>query len=95
MNQARGQGGGSGASGSAVIGAAGYYTPATVSTNTELYDGTSWANDAACSTGRFDTTVAGTTQAALLIAGFLPPYTAATEEFTGAGAAVTKTITVS
>ena len=95
MNQARGQGGGSGASGSAVIGAAGYYTPATVSTNTELYDGTSWANDAACSTGRFDTTLAGTTQAALLIGGFLPPYTAATEEYTGAGAPLTQTITVS
>jgi hypothetical protein len=38
---------------------------------------------------------AGTQTADLAIGGNIPPYTAATEEWTGAGAAVTKTITVS
>jgi hypothetical protein len=37
----------------------------------------------------------GTQPAALAFGGSIPPNSAATEEWTGAGAAVTKTITVS
>ena len=95
MNQARSELGGAGASSSAAIGVAGYYAPGVSATNTELYDGTSWTNEATISTGRYGTAAAGTTQAALLFGGFVPPRTAATEEWLGAGSPQTKTITAS
>jgi hypothetical protein len=63
---------------------------------TELYDGTSWtSNPTGLNTGRHSLGGAGTQTAALAFGGQTPTITAATEEWTGAGAAVTKTITVS
>jgi hypothetical protein len=65
---------------------------------TEEYDGTSWtSNPTGLSTARSDLAGAGNTSAALAFGGLnpTPAVTAATEEWTGAGAAVTKTITVS
>jgi hypothetical protein len=65
---------------------------------TELYDGTSWTtNPTGLNTARSELAGAGTQTAALAFGGS-PDGTslvAATEEWTGAGAAVTKTITVS
>jgi hypothetical protein len=46
-------------------------------------------------TARGDLTGCGIQTSALAFGGSIPPVTAATEEWTGAGAAVTKTITVS
>ena len=61
---------------------------------TELYDGISWTSSpASMATARNQLGGAGTTSAALAFGG--EPATAATEQFTGAGVAVTKTITVS
>ena len=63
---------------------------------TEEYDGTSWTTSpASLATGRQQLGSAGTQPAALAIGGYTTAATAATEEWTGAGAAVTKTITVS
>jgi hypothetical protein len=67
-----------------------------VSNATEEYDGTSWAtNPATMNTARANMATAGTNTLALSAGGSVPPVTAATEEFTGPGVAVTKTITVS
>jgi hypothetical protein len=64
-------------------------------TATELYDGTTWTSSpVSLNTGRVVSRCRNTTSA--LAFGANPgPDTAATEEWTGAGAAVTKTITVS
>jgi hypothetical protein len=65
---------------------------------TEEYDGTSWtSNPGSMSTARDELAGCGTTQASALgFGGYFPPaVTAATEEWTGAGAPLTKTITVS
>jgi hypothetical protein len=64
---------------------------------TEQYDGTSWTTVAtSIATARGQLGGAGTQASALAFAGDTGPGgTTATEEFTGAGAAVTKTITVS
>jgi hypothetical protein len=64
---------------------------------TEEYDGNSWTTSpGSLNTARYGLGGAGTQTAALGFGGTVtPPPTAATEEWTGAGAAVTKTITVS
>jgi hypothetical protein len=66
------------------------------STTTELYNGTSWSAETAFSNVRGTAAGCGTTGSGLL-AGAFPPTgtTAATEEWTGAGAPVTRTITTS
>jgi hypothetical protein len=66
-------------------------------TTTEQYDGTSWANNpTGLNTARGTLGGAGNTASALAFGGdATPSQTAATEEWTGAGVAVTKTITVS
>jgi hypothetical protein len=62
---------------------------------TEEYDGSTWtSNPTGLNTARRLLAGAGTQTAALAFGGF-PPATAATEEWTGAGAPLTKTITVS
>jgi hypothetical protein len=63
---------------------------------TELWDGTSWTNNpnnmgTAVSNFGYD----GSQTSALAVGGNVPPVSAVTQEFTGAGVAVTKTITVS
>jgi hypothetical protein len=64
---------------------------------TEEYDGTSWTTVNSLNTARNTLGGAGTTSAALGFGGndSAPGYLIATEEWTGAGAPVTKTITVS
>jgi hypothetical protein len=74
----------------------GGFAPPT-SSATETYDGTSWTTSpVSMSTARAAHGSAGqTTALALAIGGSTPPYIANTEEWTGPGAVVTKTITVS
>jgi hypothetical protein len=64
---------------------------------TEEYDGTTWTTSPASLKQQEDNLAgAGTQTSALAFGGYTPTLiTAATEEWTGAGAAVTKTITVS
>jgi hypothetical protein len=67
---------------------------------TELYDGTSWtSNPTGLSTARGYAGSGGTQASAIIFGGYVPAgggsLTNATEEWTGAGVAVTKTITVS
>ena len=63
---------------------------------TEEYNGSSWANSNNLNTARAALRGAGTSSSALAFGGDTPPpTTAATEEWTGAGAALTQTITVS
>jgi hypothetical protein len=63
-------------------------------TATELYDGSTWtSNPTGLNTARNYLGSAGTQTAALAFGGL--PTTAATEEWTGPGAVVTKTITTS
>jgi len=62
---------------------------------TEVYDGTSWSiNPNSLGTSRYMLTGSGTFSAGLAIGGG-PTFTNVTEEWTGPGVAVTKTITVS
>jgi hypothetical protein len=64
------------------------------STSTEIWNGTSWTtNPNGLSSGRFQLSGAGTQTSALAFGGNVPK-TNVTEEWTGPGAAVTKTITV-
>ena len=78
----------------AAVGAGGYRTPVSPQTVVELWNGTSWTtNPNSMATGRFYAGGAGTQTAGLITGG--APVTAATEEWTGPGAPVTKTITVS
>jgi hypothetical protein len=66
----------------------------TFSASTEEYDGTSWTTSpASMSTARAELAGCGLQTSALAFGG--QPVTAATEEWTGAGVALTKTITVS
>jgi hypothetical protein len=63
---------------------------------TEEYDGTTWTTSNKFSNSKNNLAGAGTQTAALAFGGYTTLcITAATEEWTGAGAAVTKTITVS
>ena len=81
----------------AALGFGGYVPPVTGAT--EEYDGSTWTTlPATMATARQSSgsSKSGTTSAALVFGGNPPPTNlAATEEWTGAGAAVTKTITVS
>jgi hypothetical protein len=62
---------------------------------TEEYDGSTWTTSpGSLNTARSGLAGCGTQTAALAFGGG-PPYTAATEEWTGAGVALTKTVTVS
>jgi hypothetical protein len=69
----------------------------TVTGATEEYNGTTWTTSpASLNTARSQLAGAGTQAAALGFGGkILPGNSAATEEWTGAGVALTKTITVS
>jgi hypothetical protein len=74
----------------------GYTTTQTAAT--EEYNGTSWTTSpASLATARYMLAGAGTQTAALAFGGYLLPggNQAATEEWTGPGAALTKTVTVS
>jgi hypothetical protein len=63
---------------------------------TEEYNGTSWTTSpASLATARSSLEGCGTQAAGLAFGGYITAVTAATEEWTGAGAGVTKTITVS
>jgi hypothetical protein len=65
---------------------------------TEEYDGTSWATSpGSLNTARFALAGCGTQTAGLAFGGDInpPPVSSATEEWTGAGVALTKTVTVS
>ena len=66
-------------------------------TTTQLYNGVSWSNQGALSTGRRFLAGAGTNSSALGFGGYATGsvITDSTEEFTGAGAPVTQTITTS
>ena len=80
----------------AALGFGGELDPGT-SGATEEYDGSTWTTVSSLSTARSDLAGDGNTSAALAFGGLnpTPAITAATEEWLGAGAAVTKTITVS
>ena len=92
MGTARG-GLGSAGTQTAALGFGGYLPGATAAT--EEYDGSTWtSNPTGLNTARSQLAGCGTQTAALGFGG-TPPITGATEEWTGAGAAVTKTITVS
>ena len=63
---------------------------------TEEYNGTSWTTSpVSMNTARASLAGCGTQAAGLAFGGYITAVTAATEEWTGPGAAVTKTITVS
>jgi hypothetical protein len=63
---------------------------------TEAYDGTSWTAETAMSSGRTQLGGAGTQASALAFGGDTTGLLqTSTEEFTGAGAPLTQTITVS
>jgi hypothetical protein len=63
---------------------------------TEEYDGTTWtSNPASLNTARELFSRSGTQSAALAFGGYTRLIPAATEEWTGAGAPLTQTITVS
>jgi len=69
-------------------------TPPPVSvTNTELWNGTNWTETTDMAQKRAYVGGSGTSTAALAFGGTIPPFTAATEEWTGAGAGVTRTFT--
>ena len=72
------------------VAAGGYTTGAT-----ELYNGSTWTtNPNSMATGRGNVAGAGTQSLGLAFGG-TPPLATATEEFTGPGSPVTKTITTS
>jgi hypothetical protein len=80
----------------AAVAFGGYIDPlANYTGATEEYDGSTWtSNPTGLNTARGELAGAGTQTAGLAFGG-TPPNTAATEEWLGAGALVTKTITVS
>jgi len=71
-------------------------TPPGTNLDVNFWNGTSWSAETAFSNGRNTAAGCGTTGSGLL-AGAFPPTgtTAATEEWTGPGTAITKTVTVS
>ena len=76
------------------VGYGGFAPP--TSSATETYDGTSWATSVSMPTATASMGSAGqTTALALAIGGSTPPYIATTQEWTGPGAVVSKTITTS
>jgi hypothetical protein len=93
LNTARGSLGGAGTQTSAL--AFGGITTVNVA-NTEEYNGTSWTNGGNLSTARRALGGAGTQTAGLAFGGFTgTTYLANTEEYTGGGAPVTRTVTAS
>jgi len=92
MNTGRHNLGGSAAGTQTAASAFGGNVPPTTGA-TELYDGSTWSNDTNLSTARQHLGGAGTQTAGLAFGG--QPVLTTTEEYTGAGALVTKTITVS
>jgi hypothetical protein len=97
MNTAREGPGGAGTQ-TAALAFGGFSGPGTsiTLTATELYDGTSWtSNPTGLNTARQQLASAGIQTAALGFGGYTTAATAATEEWTGAGAPLTQTITVS
>ena len=75
--------------------AGGLTAPGSLVGSTELWNGTSWSEDGDLNTARFNGGGAGNSSSALYVAGSTPSNSAATEEFTGAGAQITETITTS
>ena len=95
LNTAKGSLAGAGIQTAALAFGGNVGTP-TYSSATEEYDGTSWTTSpASLSTTRQALGGAGTQAAALGFGGNNPTELAATEEWTGAGSPLTKTITVS
>jgi hypothetical protein len=95
MNTARRSAAGAGTSSSA-IGFGGYGATYPAFTATEEYDGTSWATSpGSLATGRSYLSSAGTVSLALAMGGYTGSSSDATEEWTGAGAPLTVTITAS
>ena len=60
---------------------------------TEVWNGTNWTEEGDLNTARVDLRGAGSYTAAIAFGGEGPPVTAAAEQFTGAGASVTRTFT--
>jgi len=73
--------------------AGGLTGPGALVGSTELWNGTSWSEDGDMNTARYNGGGAGNSSSALYVAGNAPPNSAATEEFTGAGAPLTVTFT--
>jgi hypothetical protein len=95
MNTARRSAAGAGTSSSA-IGFGGYGATYPAFTATEEYDGTSWATSpGSLATGRSYLSSAGTVSLAVAMGGYTGSGSDATEEWTGAGAPLTVTITAS
>ena len=94
LNTARRTLGGAGTQ-TATVAFGGYTTAATAAT--ELWNGTSWTtNPNSMATAREDLASAGTQASALAAGGYIgPAVSASTEEFTGPGSPVTKTLTTS
>ena len=93
LNTGRERPGGNGIATAAL--ASGGYAPSTATTVgfTEVYNGTSWSEDGDLNTVRFYPGAGGTTGAAVVFSS--SPASAATEEWTGAGAPQVRTITSS
>ena len=77
------------------LGLVGTTAPSTFNGAVTIYDGTSWAADSFLNTIRYYGGSSGSTPVGITFGGNTPSVTGATEEYTVAGAAVTKTITVS
>jgi hypothetical protein len=94
LNQARGAAASSKISTSSALFFGGDIAPGRTGL-TELYNGTSWSETTDLSQIRRNLGGAGTSTAALAYGGEIGPITAVTEEWLGAGAPVTETITTS
>ena len=97
MNSGRTQLGGAGILTSMLVfGGSNASTP-TITAKTESYNGTNWAEEGDLATARsqFGGSAGASNTAGLAIGGFINPSTQSTaaEEFTGAGATVTRTFT--
>jgi hypothetical protein len=94
MNTARGYLGGCGTDTAALGFGGSGVSPTTAAT--ELYDGSTWtSNPTGLGTARYALGAAGTQTAGLGFGGYTTTAVANTEEWTGPGTAVTKTVTVS
>ena len=82
------------------VGSAGIYTSALAVGgnpgfvgNTETWNGSSWTEEGDLNTGRNNLEGGGSTASAVMAGGQAPAISAASEEWTGAGATITRTIT--
>jgi hypothetical protein len=73
--------------------AGGLTGPGSLVGSTELWNGTSWSEDGDMNTARYNGGGAGNSSNALYVGGSSPSNSAATEEWTGAGSPVIRTIT--